>query len=145
MSEGTGTWRFPRAFWTANLVELFERAAYYGTFIALTLYLSRVVGMSDAEAGIYGAAFGGFIYLLPFFTGTLSDRIGFRPALMIAFSLLSVGYGLLGMFTTRPPVMLGMFLIVLGGAFVKPIITGTVAKSSDEANRARAFCAERMR
>ena len=71
MSDGTSTWRFPRAFWTANLVELFERAAYYGTFIALTLYLSRVVGMSDAEAGFWGAAFGGFIYLFPFFTGTL--------------------------------------------------------------------------
>ena len=30
-------------------------------------------------------------------------------------------------------------LLVVGGGFVKPVITGTVAKSSDDANRARAF------
>ncbi len=35
--------------------------------------------------------------------------------------------------------LVGLALIVLGGAFVKPVITGTVAKSSDEVNRARAF------
>lgn len=37
------------------------------------------------------------------------------------------------------PVGVGLALIVLGGAFVKPVITGTVSKSSDETNRARAF------
>ena len=34
-SPPTETWRFPRAFWVANVIELFERAAYYGMFIAL--------------------------------------------------------------------------------------------------------------
>ncbi|MCC6255508.1 MAG: hypothetical protein IT276_11375, partial [Ignavibacteriaceae bacterium] len=37
----TSSWKFPRAFWTANIVELFERAAYYAVFISITLYLSR--------------------------------------------------------------------------------------------------------
>jgi dipeptide/tripeptide permease len=36
-------------------------------------------------------------------------------------------------------VEVGLLLIMSGGAFVKPIITGTVAKSSDETNRARAY------
>ncbi|MEW5764412.1 MAG: MFS transporter, partial [Acidobacteriota bacterium] len=48
------TWRFPTAFWTGNVVELFERAAYYGTFIALALYLTDVVGFSDVQAGWIG-------------------------------------------------------------------------------------------
>jgi len=31
-------WRgFPKDFWTANGVELLERAAYYGVFIVITL------------------------------------------------------------------------------------------------------------
>jgi len=47
MSDERGTWRFPRAFWTGNAAELFERAAYYGTFIALRTYLIRVVGLDD--------------------------------------------------------------------------------------------------
>jgi len=139
MTEGRSTWRFPRAFWTGNAAELFERAAYYGTFIALRTYLIRVVGLDDVQAGWVAAPFAALIYLLPFFTGALADRMGFRPALALAFALLTVGYGALGVFSTLGPVLAGLALIVIGGAFVKPVITGTVSTSSDTANRARAF------
>jgi dipeptide/tripeptide permease len=139
MTEGQLTWRFPRAFWTGNAVELCERAAYYGTFIALRTYLIRVVGLDDVQAGVVAGLFGALIYLFPFFTGAAADRIGFRNGLMVAFGLLTVGYGTLGVFHTLPPVLLGLFLIVVGGAFVKPVIAGTVSKTSDSANRARAF------
>ena len=139
MASSKSTWRFPPAFWTANLVELCERAAYYGTFIVLTIYLSRVVGLRDSVAALIGGLFGALIYLFPFFTGAAADRMGFRRALILAFALLTVGYSLLGVFTAVLPVLIGLFLIVLGGAFVKPIITGTVAKSSDAVNRARAY------
>lgn len=138
-TAGTSTWRFPRTFWTGNAAELCERAAYYGTFIALRTYLIRVVGLDDVQAGVVAGLFGGWIYLVPFFTGALADRMGFRKALMLAFALLTVGYGSLGVFHTLGPVIAGLALIVLGGAFVKPVITGTVAKSSDSFNRARAF------
>ncbi len=133
------TWRFPRAFWTANSAELCERAAYYGTFIALRTYLIRVVGLDDVQAGLVAGMFGGWIYLVPFFTGAIADRMGFRKALILAFVLLTVGYGVLGVFSTLGPVLCGLLLIVLGGAFVKPVMTGTVSKTSDGTNRARAF------
>ncbi|MCK9996027.1 MAG: MFS transporter [Candidatus Krumholzibacteria bacterium] len=139
MSQGAQTWRFPRMFWTGNIAELCERAAYYGTFIALRTYLIRVVGLDDVQAGVTAGMFGGWIYLVPFFTGAMADRIGFRYALILAFGLLTVGYGTLGMFHTLGPVIAGLVLIVLGGSIVKPVITGTVSKSSDETNRARAF------
>jgi len=135
----TTTWRFPRTFWTGNAAELCERAAYYGTFIALRTYLIRVVGLDDVQAGVVAGLFGGWIYLVPFFTGAISDRMGFRKALILAFALLTLGYGSLGVFSTLGPVLCGLALIVLGGAFVKPVITGTVAKSSTSVNRARAF------
>jgi dipeptide/tripeptide permease len=141
--EGTAaektTWRFPRTFWTGNAAELCERAAYYGTFIALRTYLIRVVGLDDVQAGVVAGLFGGWIYLVPFLTGAISDRMGFRNALILAFALLTVGYGSLGVFSTLGPVLCGLALIILGGAFVKPVITGTVAKSSNSLNRARAF------
>jgi len=139
MTDGRTTWRFPRMFWTANSAELCERAAYYGTFIALRTYLIRVVGLGDVEAGLVAAYFGGWIYLVPFFTGAAADRMGFRNALILAFVLLTVGYAMLGVFHTLPQVLLALTLVILGGAFVKPVITGTVAKSSDGTNRARAF------
>ncbi len=133
------TWRFPRAFWTANLAELFERAAYYGTFIALRTYLLRVVHLSDVEAGWIAGLFGALIYLFPFISGALADRLGFRYSLMLAFGLLALGYGALGVVHDYWPVMGALLLVVLGGSFVKPVITGTAMKSSDESNRARAF------
>ena len=139
MSQGAQTWRFPRMFWTGNAAELCERAAYYGTFIALRTYLIRVVGLDDVQAGVTAGMFGGWIYLVPFFTGAMADRMGFRYALILAFALLTLGYGTLGMFHTLGPVIVGLVLIVLGGSIVKPVITGTVSKSSDETNRARAF------
>jgi dipeptide/tripeptide permease len=139
MTDGKPTWRFPRTFWIANTVELCERAAYYGTFIALRTYLLRVVGLDDVQAGFVAGLFSALIYLFPFFTGAAADRIGFRSSLLLAFALLGAGYGTLGVFHTLGPVLAGLFLIVVGGAFVKPIITGTVAKSSSETNRARAF------
>jgi dipeptide/tripeptide permease len=133
------TWRFPRVFWTANIIELFERAAFYGMFITLSLYLTREVGFSDIETGWVAAYFASFIYLAPTFTGALSDKLGFRKALALAFAILSAGYALLGAFQTKPTALLSLTLILIGGSFVKPIITGTVAKSSDDTNRARAY------
>jgi dipeptide/tripeptide permease len=139
MTDTATTWRFPRAFWTGNAAELCERAAYYGTFIALRTYLIRVVGLDDVQAGWIAGLFGGWIYLVPTLTGAIADRMGFRNALALAFALLTVGYGTLGVFSTLTPVIVGLVLIVIGGAFVKPVITGTVSTSSDATNRARAF------
>lgn len=139
MTTSRPTWSFPRSFWTANAAELFERAAYYGTFIALRTYLLRVVGLDDVQAGFVAGLFGALIYLFPFFSGAIADRLGFRRSLMLAFALLAIGYGSLGVVHALGPVLAGLLCIVVGGSFVKPVITGTAMKSSDDANRARAF------
>src|SRR5258706_13668115 len=109
-SPPSNTWRFPRAFWIANVIELFERAAYYGMFIALAVFLTSVVGFTDIQAGWVAASFSGLIYLTPFVTGAISDRIGFRPALIIAFALLTVGYGVLWIAPRPVPVIGGLVL-----------------------------------
>lgn len=132
-------WKFPRTFWFANLIELFERAAYYGMFIALTLFLTREVGFTDIETGWVTAFFASFLYLAPTFTGTIADKMGFRNALLLAFVLLAGGYFLLGAIPTKIMAVTALFIIMVGGSFVKPIITGTVSKASDEKHRARAF------
>jgi dipeptide/tripeptide permease len=133
------SWRFPATFWIANVTELFERAAYYGTFIAARTYLIRVVGLDDVQAGVVAGLFGALIYLFPFFSGAVADRLGFRNSLILAFALLAAGYSGLGLFHTLGPVVVALFLIVLGGSFVKPVITGTASRCSSDANRARAF------
>jgi dipeptide/tripeptide permease len=136
----TGTsWKFPREFWTANLIELFERAAFYGMFIYITHYLTKEVGFSDVEAGSITGAFGFLLYFLPTFQGILADRIGFKSALGLAFCLLTAGYALLGAVPQKWAASAALLLIVLGGAIVKPVISGTAAKCSTDANRSRAM------
>jgi dipeptide/tripeptide permease len=157
------TIKFPRAFWVANTVELFERAAYYGVFIVITLYLSRIIGFGDIEAAAIAGIFQALLYLLPTFAGAYADKIGFRKSLMLAFGLLTLGYAGMGILPTffesaglvdygddtvftgldtaaqRYAVIPVLALIVLGGSFIKSVITGTVAKETTVENRARGY------
>ena len=133
------SWKFPKAFWTANIVELFERAAYYGVFIAITLYLSRIVGFDDIEAAWIGGVFSAGLYFLPPFTGALADKIGFRNAIILAFALLSLGYFSLGAFPYKAVVLPSLVVLMFGGSFIKSIITGTVAKTTTPETRAKGY------
>jgi len=155
--------KFSKAFWVANSVELLERLAYYAIFIVITLYLSNVWGFTDIEAGIISGIFSATLYLLPTFAGAYADKIGFRSAIMIAFGLLTVGYAGLGILPTllesaglvnyhmsttftgldtsplRWTILPVMTFIVIGGSFIKAVISGTVARETTSANRARGY------
>lgn len=135
----SSTTALPRVFWTANLLELLERAAFYGFYISITLYLTDVVGFSDRETGVVAGVFVGVLYFLTPFVGALSDRMGYRRAMVLAFSLLATGYGLMAVFHGRAAVVAALTLIAVGGAFVKPLVTGTVARTTSQANRARGY------
>jgi dipeptide/tripeptide permease len=139
LPRATSGWRFPRTFWVANTIELFERAAFYGMFIALALYLTERVGFSDIQAGYAAAAFSSVMYLLPPFSGAMADKIGFRRALILAFALLAIGYFLLGAFQHKATALLSLVLIMCGGSIVKPVISATAAHCSTDEHRARAF------
>ena len=133
------SWSFSKDFWLANLMELCERAAYYGFFILLTVYLTDLVGFSDVMSGTISGLFAGFLYFLPPFSGAISDRIGFKNGLMLAFALLTIGYFFLGVTHSKITVIFFLAVLMIGASFIKPLITGTVAKTSNEVNRARAF------
>ncbi len=132
-------WKFPKEFWLANFMELCERAAYYGFFIVLTLYLTDLVGFTDTETGVVAGMFYAGLYFLPPFAGAVSDKIGFKNGLILAFALLTTGYALLGMFHTKKLVLFFLFIVLIGGSFIKPLITGTVAKTTNEDNRAHGY------
>lgn len=133
------SWKFPKEFWLANVMELAERAAYYGFFIVLTLYLTNIVGFTDKETGYVAGIFFALLYFFPPFVGAISDKIGFKNGLILAFSLLTIGYFFLGVFHSKVLVIVFLSVVLIGGSFIKPLITGTVAKTTSEANKARGF------
>ncbi len=139
-THDSGTsWHFPKDFWIANFMELLERAAYYGFFIVLTLYLTDIVGFTDIQTGFIAGIFYGTLYLLPPFVGAYVDKIGFKKGLIIAFSLLAIGYFLLGVYHAKAAVILFLTILLVGASFIKPLITGTVAKTTTIQNRARGY------
>lgn len=155
--------KFSKAFWVANTAELLERAAYYGVFVVITLYLSNILGFSDIGAAVISGIYSSLLYFLPTFTGALADKIGFRQSMLLAFSLLTIGYVGLGVVPSllqsaglveygEKTIFMGLIesnakygivpvllILVVGGSFIKSVVAGTVAKESDEANRARGF------
>ena len=155
--------KYSKAFWTANTAEMLERMAYYAVFIVITLYLSNTLGFSDIEASLISGLFSGGLYLLPLFTGAFADKIGYRKSIIVAFSLLSAGYLLQGLL----PIMLEsgglvqygektvytgliesweryliipiLIILMIGGSFIKSIISASVARETTSETRAKGY------
>ena len=138
---------FARPFWIANLTELFERLAYYGMYAVLAFYLNEQLHFSREVSARITGIFGTVVWLLPVLGGSLADRFGFRRALMFAYSVMTVGYFLLGSLTAPwmqaarqalgdKWLVLGILMIpALGPGVVKPCVAGTTARASTESVR----------
>jgi len=92
----SGVKSFPKNYWTAIVMEFFERGAYYGVLSILSVYLvlSREEGglaFSREAAGAIMGTIPPLLYFLPMFAGAFADRFGFRKVLMLAFTFLWVG------------------------------------------------------
>jgi len=138
---------FERPFWVANISELFERLSYYAAFASLARYLHETLNFRVEQASSLTGLFGGLVWFLAAFGGALTDRLGFRRSLSLAYFILSGSYFLLGSIGSPwlAPVRNAMPLIVLvtivlmlpalGVALVKPCVVGTTARASKESVR----------
>lgn len=135
---------FEPAFWVANVTELFERLSYYAAFASLARYLHETLTFPVEQATGLAGLFGGLVWFLAAFGGTLADRLGFRRSLSLAYLILSGAYFLLGSLGAAwlapvraavPLVALVTFVLLLpalGIALVKPCVVGTTARTSKE-------------
>jgi POT family proton-dependent oligopeptide transporter len=135
---------FERPFWVANISELFERLSYYAAFASLARYLHETLNFPTERAADLTGLFGGLVWFLAIFGGAISDRLGFRRALSLAYLILAGSYFLLGSLGAPwlAPVRNAVPLIVLvtvvlmlpaiGVALVKPCVVGTTARASKE-------------
>ncbi|MDP9160899.1 MAG: MFS transporter [Acidobacteriota bacterium] len=135
---------FERPFWVANVSELFERLSYYAAFASLARYLHETLNFRVEQASSLTGLFGGLVWFLAAFGGTLADRLGFRRSLSLAYFILSCAYFLLGSIgspwlapvrNAMPLVVLVAILLILpalGIALVKPCVVGTTARASKE-------------
>lgn len=135
---------YPLTFWAANTMEIFERMAWYGFFAVSSLYISGSVedgglGFSHEDRGVLQGVVTFFLYLFPVISGTLADRYGFKKVLVVAFIILTPAYYLLGQFTTFPTFFLAYMLVALGAGTFKPVIIGTISKTTNEKTSSMGF------
>jgi len=126
---------FPRTFWVANNVELFERWGWYGLFNVLAIYLTGstdtgALGFSQEEKGMLMGTISALVYFLPVFTGAVSDKYGYKKSLIIAFVLYIVGFYLMGKMNTYATVFMSFAIVGIGAAIFKPIISATISKTT---------------
>jgi POT family proton-dependent oligopeptide transporter len=135
---------FSRTFWVANVMELFERAAYYGLNSVLAVYLTNSIaigglGASEQAVGFLQGIVYAATYVLPILGGALADRYGYRRMLLVAFSLLATGYFAAGRMSVYALVFLALLVMATGAGLFKPIISGTIARSTDERTSSLGF------
>ncbi|UCG52675.1 MAG: MFS transporter [Candidatus Latescibacterota bacterium] len=135
---------FPATFWVANLMEIFERMAWYGFYAVSSLYITGSVeegglGLTSEQRGIIQGIIPFLLYLFPIVTGALGDKFGFKRTFFIAYLIMTPSYWLMG----QPDGFWGFFfvflLVAIGAATFKPVVVGTVGHTTTDKNKAMGF------
>ncbi len=135
---------FSKNYWIVIIMEFFERGSYYGVMSVLSVYLvlstkDGGLGFTKESVGVIKSTIQPLLYFLPILSGAIADRFGYRKTLFFAFAALSLGYFLTSLFTGYTLVFLSLIMMALGAGFFKPIISGTIARTTDESNSTLGF------
>src|SRR3989304_1648177 len=92
---------FPPVFWTANVMELFERGAYYGMNSVLAIYLTNSIsegglGFSEQSVGFLQGLIYALTYIVPRLGVSRADRAGYCRTRRVACPGLPAGYFVTG-------------------------------------------------
>jgi dipeptide/tripeptide permease len=142
--EKKSWYSFSKNFWTAITMEFFERGSYYGVMSVLSVYLvlSKDQGglaFSKESVGVIKSTITPLLYFLPILAGAIGDRFGYRKVLFFAFAVMSTGYFFAGLSTSYVAVFSSLTLMAVGAGFFKPMISGTIARVTDESNSTIGF------
>ena len=129
--------KFPGTFWIANLIELFERWAWYGLFVLFANYLTGstetgALGFSQAEKGLMMGVGVSILYFLPLITGAIADKYGYRKVLFLSFIIYTSAFILLPLCTSFTGVFIMYIYLAVGAALFKPVISATIAKTTTD-------------
>jgi len=145
MDKPKSIWRqFPRSFWTANVMEIFERMGWYGFYAVSTLYLTNAVsegglGFSSEDRGVIQGLATFFLYLFPAVFGALADRYGFKRMFLASVVVMAPAYILLAAPRTFWGFLGVYFLVAVGHGMFKPVVISTVAKTTNEETGSMGF------
>lgn len=129
--------KYNRSFWTSNTIELFERWAWYGFYLAFPIFLvgstdTGALGFSNGQKGAIMGTGSALLYFLPVITGAIADKVGYKKILLLAFAIYMSGFYMINIFDSYSLVYMAFIWTCVGGAFFKPIISAMIAKTTNE-------------
>ena len=129
--------KYPGTFWASNTIELFERWAWYGFYMAFALYLvnskdTGALGLTQAQKGIIMGTGSMLLYFLPVITGAVADKIGYKKILLLSFTIYLSGYYMIRSFHSFEMVFFAFIWTCIGGAFFKPIISAMISRTTTD-------------
>ncbi len=118
-------------------MKLFERCAWDGMVMLLTLYLTKstdtgTLGFIQEQKGYFMGTVVTILYFLPLITGAIADRYGYKNVLIIAYLILASGYFLMSIFKTYFSIYIVFMYVSVSVALFKPIISTTIAETTDD-------------
>ncbi len=131
--------QFSSQFWLVIMFEFFERGSYYGMMSILSVYFTDYLLFSKESVGVIKSTIQPLLYILPILAGAIGDRFGYRKTLIFAFTFLGLGYFLTSQFKDYFTVFASLIIMGVGAGAFKPIISGTIARITDEKNSTLAF------
>ncbi len=129
--------KFPRTFWVANTMELFERWAWYGMFMVFAVYLTGsrdtgALGFSQEQKGYLMGPVVALLYFLPIVTGAIADKFGYKKVLFSSYLILASGYLLMGLVGSYGAMYAVFIYVAVGASLFKPIISATISKTTTD-------------
>ena len=117
--------QLPRAFWMLNVMEMFERLAYYGVRVVIPIYIAQ----ADEIHGLhFTQSQKGLIFMMwalvqtgvPIFSGGFADRYGYKRTIAVSIAIKVAGYLLMATQREFWPFTIGCLVLALGTAIFKP-------------------------
>lgn len=130
---------FSLNYWIVILMEFFERGSYYGMMSILSVYMTDQLNYTKESVGVIKSTIQPLLYILPILFGALGDRFGYKRTLTFAFIFLGLGYFFTSQTTEYAMVFASLVIMGIGAGAFKPMISGTIARSTDESNSTLGF------
>lgn len=135
----TGFKSFPLNYWIVIMMEFFERGSYYGMMSILSVYMTDQLSYTKESVGVIKSVIQPMLYILPILSGAIGDRFGYKRVLTFAFIFLGLGYFLTSQTTEYAMVFGSLIIMAVGAGAFKPMISGTIARSTNEGNSTLGF------
>ena len=130
---------FPLNYWVVIMMEFFERGSYYGMMSILSVYMTDQLSYTKESVGVIKSVIQPMLYILPILSGAIGDRFGYKRVLTFAFIFLGFGYFLTSQTTEYAMVFGSLVIMAVGAGAFKPMISGTIARSTNAGNSTLGF------